>query len=134
MWTNKHPMMPPPPPPHEKNDVFEFLSHELKFDNEQRNQYDQLRREHHSTIQAIEEKSRIIHDRFFSLLQNKSTDSTLVAHLADSISSNQKQIELVTFYHFKKVRAICNPEQQKRFDEVIGEALQMMLPKPPPPR
>jgi len=132
MWTNKPSKM--PLPPHERQDVFEFLTHELKFNDEQRNQYDQLRKEHHSEVEAIQKRGRSNHDHFFALLQNKSADSTLVSQLADSISINQKQIELVTFYHFQKVRAICNSEQQKKFDEVIGEALHKMFPKPPPHR
>jgi Spy/CpxP family protein refolding chaperone len=136
MWMHKPPMQqaPPPPPPHERNDVFEHLTHELKLSEQQRNQYDQLRKEHHAAMESLQEKGRATHDHFFALLQNKSADSTLVSKLADSISNNQKQIELVTFYHFQKVRAICNPEQQKKFDEIIDDALQMMFPKPPPRR
>lgn len=131
MWTNNHRMGPPPPPPHERQDVFEFLTYELKFNDEQRNQYDQLRKEHHKAIEAIQENGRSTHDNFYALLQNKSADSALVSQLADSISYNQKQIELLTFYHFQKVRAICNHQQQKKFDEVIRDALHMMFPKPP---
>src|SRR5258708_7809337 len=55
MWTNNHRMGPPPPPPHERQDVFEFLTHELKFNDEQRNQYDQLRKEHHKAVEAMQE-------------------------------------------------------------------------------
>ena len=134
MWINKPPMQhqPPPPPPNGRNDVFEFLSHKLEFDDQQRNEYEQLRNEHHNAVEAIKEKGRVTHDRFFDLLHVKYADSTLVAQLADSIASNQKQMELTTFYHFRKVRAICNPEQMRKFDGVINEALNMMLPKPPP--
>ena len=41
------------------------------------------------------------------------------------------KIELTTFYDFKKIRSICNAEQQKKFDEIIGEAFRMMGPRPP---
>jgi Spy/CpxP family protein refolding chaperone len=61
-------------------------------------------------------------------------DTVKVNELADSIVSIQKQIELVTFYHFQKVRAICTAEQQQKFDEVIDEAIRMLGPKPPPRR
>ena len=43
------------------------------------------------------------------------------------------QFELATFYHFQKTRSICTPDQQKKIDEVIDDALRMMAPKPPGP-
>jgi hypothetical protein len=37
--------------------------------------------------------------------------------------------ELGTFYHFQKVRAICDEKQKKKFDEIIKEAARMMAPR-----
>ena len=49
--------------------------------------------------------------------------------------------ELVIFYHFKKVRAICDATQKPKFDKIVKEAAKMMGPRqhegpgpPPPPR
>ena len=38
----------------------------------------------------------------------------------------QKESDRITFVHFQKVRALCRPDQQTKFDEVIGEVLKMM--------
>jgi len=43
-----------------------------------------------------------------------------------------------TFEHFKKVRALCNEEQKKKFDAIIKQAIGMMgqqqgRPQGPPP-
>jgi Spy/CpxP family protein refolding chaperone len=116
-----------------RHDVAGFLEHELKFTDEQRKQFDVLMEEHHEQIENIQHNGRELHNHFFDLLNKQ--DSSAVKQLADSLAKNQEQIELITFDHFKKVRAICTPEQQKKFDEIIDEALRMMAQhQGPPPR
>jgi Spy/CpxP family protein refolding chaperone len=117
--------------PH-RPDVFSFLCKELQLTEQQQRQYEDLRNEHHQSIERIQEKARQFREHFFDLIHTSPTDSVQVKQLADSIASTQQKIELATFYHFQKVRAICTPEQQKRFDEVIQDALKMMAPTPPP--
>lgn len=117
------------PPPHPS--VFDFLTRELQLDNRQQEQYEILRDEHHRTVEDLQKTGRQLHQQYFGLLHGATADSAQVNLLADSLVSLQKQIELITFYHFQKVRAICKPDQQKKFDEVINEALRMMAPPPP---
>jgi len=119
-----------PPPPHGGAGAFEFLAEELKLDAAQIKQFDEMRTRHHENVRNVQEKSRDLHHRFFDLLAT--SDSSAAVQLADSMAQIQKQIELLTFDHFKQVRAICKPDQQKKFDKVINEALHMMAPKPPP--
>jgi len=133
MWVshNRHGGGHMPPPPHGRGgpNAFEFLVHELKLDEGQVKQFEEMRNKHHLNVQDIQEKSRDMHHRFFNLLAKN--DSTSAVPLADSMAQYQKQIELLTFNHFLQVRAICKPEQQKKFDTVINEALRMMAPKQP---
>ncbi|HXP49123.1 MAG TPA: hypothetical protein VN922_04170, partial [Bacteroidia bacterium] len=91
-----------------------------------------LREEHHHAVEAIQQHSRQLREQFFGMLQNNPVDSAAIKRMTDSIAATQEQIEMVTFYHFRKVRDILRPEQQKRFDEVIQEATKMMAPQPPP--
>lgn len=118
-----------PPPPHGRAGAFEFLTQELKLDEAQIKQFDEMRKQHHENVRNVQEKSRDLHHRFFDLLAT--SDSAGAVQLADSMAQIQKQIELLTFGHFKQVRDICKPDQQKKFDAVINEALRMMAPKPP---
>jgi len=135
IWTHHH-MGPPPPHDHGGN-AGDFLQHELKLNDQQQKQFDQLRDEHHEEAEQLQKEGRELHRKFFDLLHS-TADSATVLQLAASIADNQKQMEMMTFNHFKKVRALCTPDQQKRFDEVIDEAMRMMAPKPPgregPPR
>lgn len=118
-------------PHHGQGDTFMFLTRELKLDAKQRLEYEQLRKQHHEAAEELQHKNKDLHDNLFKLLHTSIIDSLMVDNCTESIAAYQKQLELLTFYHFQKVRAICNPEQQKRFDGVIQDALRMMAPKPP---
>lgn len=112
-------------------EVSQWLAAELKFDAPQLEQYKTLQQEHRRNMEPIQRKDRELHDRYFKLLRGERTDSVLVKQLADSIAYNRVQTELTTFYDFKKIRSICNTQQQKKFDAIIGEALRMMAPRHP---
>ena len=118
------------PPRHDRGDVAGFLTHELMLNDTQLQQFLMLREEHHHAAEQLQEEGRALHQHFFDLLHGQSPDSSLIQQAANAIAANQKQLDLVTFYHFQNVRAICTPGQQKKFDEVINEALRIMAPKP----
>ncbi len=125
MWMQKPQDRPGPP----RKDISGFLTRELNFTEDQKKQFETLRNEHHDAIENIQEKDREMHDKYFDLLQSAAEDSLLVTSLADSMSENRKQIELITFHHFRKVRNICDDKQKKKFDEIINDALRMMAPR-----
>lgn len=112
-------------------EVSRWITEQLQFNETQQQQYEQLQDEHRRNMRAIHEQDRNLHDRYFQLLQGPVADSLLVSQLADSIALNRRQTELTTFYDFQKIRTLCTPEQQRKFDQIIGEALRMMGPKPP---
>jgi hypothetical protein len=66
-------------------------------------------------------------------LSKENPDSLAIKADLDSLSENQDKIELLTFQYFKQVRALCDASQKQKFDKIIGEALKMMRPSPPPP-
>ena len=102
-----------PPPPHGQGGpkAFEFLVHELKLDESQVKQFEEMRNKHHENVQDVQGKNRDMHHRFFDLLAKN--DSSSAVQLADSMAQYQKQIDLLTFNHFLQVRAICKSDQQK---------------------
>lgn len=110
------------PPAHE------WLAKQLNFSTTQQQQYHTLLEQHRTGMETIHKQDRDLHDRFFKLLQGAATDSVTVQQLADSIAQNRVQTELQTFYNFKQIRAICTPQQQQKFDEVVKDVLRMMAP------
>ncbi len=138
LWTNKsndkaERQLPPPP----QGQVFEFLTYELKLDAGQQEAYKKLRDEHQDGIRAIRDSiQRKAKEALFALLKQPNVpDSVVHEYSARAVAADQ-QIDEFTFHHFQKLRAICNAEQQKKFDEIILEALRRMAPPkhmgPPP--
>ncbi|MEO6542223.1 MAG: Spy/CpxP family protein refolding chaperone [Ferruginibacter sp.] len=138
LWTNKKQAggvenkMPPPP-----GQVFEFINRELKLDPAQREAYTKLRDEHQADVRPLQDSIRKSKDKFFELLQSENVSDTLVQEYSKKTGELEQRRDVFTFRHFQKLRAICNKEQQSRFDSIIQEALRRMggpkrLPGPPP--
>jgi Spy/CpxP family protein refolding chaperone len=107
----------------------EYLAGQLNLDAAQRRQIEALREEHHQGNMEIRNRNKQLHDDFFDAL--KTSDSTQVESLADSMAALHKKQELLTWYHFKKIREVCNAGQKKKFDELIKETMRRMAPPPP---
>ena len=123
----------PGPPP--EGGPAQFLIHELSLTADQQKQFEKLKDEHHSRMMQLQDSLHNLHEAYFKEL---SAVNTMAADSIQKImTEKQSSIERITFDHFRKVRAICTPEQQRKFDSVIQEALRMMGPHqqqgPPPP-
>lgn len=148
MWFHKPPhppefdMMHQGPPGHERGPEHDrgpgdFISHELNFNDKQKADFEKLKQEHQGTMKQVHDDMKKNKDEMFAIISKGQNDSVKVNQLADNIAKDQKQIELATYSHFQKVRAMCDDSQKKKFDEIIGEVLRMMAPpdpehKPPP--
>ena len=136
LWTTKNKdrgnMRPAP-----GGQVFEFLTKELKLDEQQQEAYKKLRDEHQQARRGIQDNIRMAKDEFFALLKKPDvSDSLINAYNRKAAEANQR-LDEITFKHFQKLRAICNKTQQQTFDSIIQEALHRMAPPrregPPPP-
>ncbi|HMS32918.1 MAG TPA: Spy/CpxP family protein refolding chaperone [Ignavibacteria bacterium] len=111
----------------------EFLILELKLDEKQKEDYGKLVDEHRAEMKRIREKIRNEKDDMWKEITKPKNENNTAERSAAEIGEDQKQIELITFAHFQKVRELCNDDQKKKFDEVIQETLRMMGPENPPP-
>ncbi len=113
-----------PAPP--QGQVFEFLTHELQLDAAQQEAYKKLREEHQAGQKGLRDSIRKAKDDFFGLLkQGNVADSLIHIYSRRAVEADQ-QLDEFTFRHFQKLRAICNAEQQKKFDTIIQDALHRM--------
>ena len=117
-----------PPPP--RGQVFDFLTQELKLDPAQQEAYQKLRDEHRAGQRVIQDSIRKAKDAFFALLQQPEVSDSLIYHFSLRAVKAEQQLDEFTFRHFQKLRAICNAEQQKKFDEIIQDALRQMAAPP----
>lgn len=121
MWLNRPP---------KKDPVGDYFTQELQFTANQKQQFEALKQEHRSQVEALRAENKEAHDAYFGLLKNPSVDSATVKKAASQILKIKEREELALFYHFQKVRSICTASQQVKFDEIINEAARMMVPRP----
>jgi len=135
LWTNKKTGQehmappPPPPPPHQNGQVFEFLTRELKLDSAQQEIYKKLRDEHQSQVRPLQDSIGKAKDSFFALLQKDNVGDSDVETYSKKIGDLEQRRDIFTFRHFQRLRAICNKEQQLKFDSIIQQALRQMSPQ-----
>lgn len=130
LWFNK---------PSKRDAVGDFFTKELQFTAKQKEQFIVLRDSHREEREALKSNDKEVHDAYFDLLKNPTVDSTTFKNAVAEIMKIKEKEELGTFYHFQKVRAICDEKQKQKFDEIIKEAARMMAPprdgqRPPPKR
>ena len=122
----------PPGPPH-NNNLFEYLSKELNLTKEQQDAYRSLRDEHQQGTRALQDSIRNAKDALFVLLKQDNISEEAITSQSNKAAGFQAQLDNFTFHHFQKVRAICNAEQKKKFDDIIQEALRTQGPMQGPP-
>jgi len=118
-----------PPPGTEAKD---FLVKELDLDSTQQIRFAALRKEHRTAVDSLREKVKEAKNHLFDLVKDTAATDAMKQDAAAAVSRITEQIDLYTVEHFQKVRAICNPAQQKRFDEILRQVTTMMAPPRPP--
>jgi len=106
----------------------------LKLDESQRDQFDQLKHEHHAQMIKIDEESGNLHRQLFEILKKEPVDTVGKNVIVLKLQNNDRQKELVTFEHFKKLRAILRPDQKPLFDDFVEELSRHLMGPPPDQR
>ena len=127
IWTHR-------PPPPEARGPFMFLVRATEMDESQQDAYRALRDAHRAQVESFQKQTSQMRGQLFQLLAQKTDSDPEVTQLIDSILEVKRQEEQFTYGHFRKVREICRPDQQSKFDAAIGEAIQSMSPPHPPRR
>ncbi len=115
-----------------------FLIKELTLDSAQQVQYLVLVKAHRKSTNEIKKELKNAKDVFFTLLGDSTASEATVKQAADSASTVETQLDLLTFKHFQQIRSICTPAQKAKFVNVIKTVVRMMgpnqqRPQGPPP-
>ena len=111
-----------------------FLTQSLSFNTEQLQKFNVLKQDHQSKTRQQREQLRNAKEAFFLLLKDSLATSEKIEIANKKISQFEEQINLITYTHFKQVRALCTNMQQKKFDSLIISLVQQIaMPKPPRP-
>jgi len=110
----------------------DFLVKELKLDAKQQEQLEILVKEHQQAAKELRQKIRTEKETFFNLLKQANVSDSVKQAAARNISIQTEALDIITLNHFKKIRALCNTTQQKKFDEILLEITAMIgQPRPP---
>ncbi len=116
-----HPPMGRPGDGKERDKPENFIIEKLKFTEQQQADFNKLREAHHDSLGILQEEGKKLRQSFFEELKSDS-----VSHkneIAAEIAENQKQIEMLTYNHFEKVKKLCTPEQKAIFNTIIMEII-----------
>lgn len=111
-----------PPRPREGDSPEKYIVEKLKFTTQQETEFNTLKEAHHDSVIVLQAEGKELRKLFFDGLKSESPDISKDS-LVNKIAENQKQIELVTYDHFEKVKQICTPEQKIIFNDIIREVL-----------
>jgi Spy/CpxP family protein refolding chaperone len=133
LWLTK------PPRNNRQGSAKDFFSHELSFSAKQEQQFDSLKDLFQAQKEDLRDEVKDKYKNYFDLLQNPKVDSSTVKNVVSEIIRIKEKEELTLFYHFQKVRSICDATQKQKFDRIVKEAAQMIGPgsqgeRCPPPR
>ena len=101
------------------NSPKEFLAKRLNFSESQKNTYFNLAKEHNESAKTIRDQIKIDKESLFQLLKSDTISDSVRNSSALKVSISIQSLDILTFEHFKKVRAICTEEQKPKFDELI---------------
>ncbi|GAB2816147.1 Spy/CpxP family protein refolding chaperone [Ferruginibacter profundus] len=119
-WMNRNTQLPA-----SKATPTEFLIKELKFDIKQQEQLELLVARHKEQVPPLRRNIRASKEALFDLLKVYNLSDSAKTAALKAVSVNTEALDSVTFTHFQKIRELCTPEQQNKFDQIIHQVTAM---------
>jgi Tfp pilus assembly protein PilV len=98
----------------QRNPIFSDF---IGFDSIQQITFDSLFDQHHQKMRMLKEKERAAKSSLFNLLKSDTASDATVQFYANQASTISMQIDTLTYFHFKKIKSICKPEQMSRLSD-----------------
>ena len=117
-----------------RDQVQSFIEDELKFSDVQKKQYDELREQHFARGDSMAVIQATALNALFTLMKSETVDTNAVRRNAEILGSIETARSIGLFEHFRAVRSLCTPDQQKKFDAVIFEVLNRVRDPHGPPK
>jgi len=106
--------------------VTEMLKDEVGFNEEQSAKYKELKDKQREKIRPMYDNMRKAKDSLFRLLSYPDTPDSLLNKAAEVIAQRQKELDIETFNHFRRVRVLCTPDQLPQYDSLVLRLLRKM--------
>jgi hypothetical protein len=112
-------------PPHHDRIIVSTLG----FDEQQQKAFEELKFKHRSAIMEVDAQFESVMDQYFLLLQSE--DKIKKDSLEAIIGNLEQHKANITFEHFRDLRQLCRPEQQKAFDDFVPQLSKFIMPRGP---
>lgn len=108
----------------------DFIVAKLGLDAEQQQVLIQLRNEHFEQMGELKQHITEHKKQLSDAVKSNTPDTTQTfLHIAEYMRSEEK-LHRLTNEHFRKIRAICNAEQQQHFDAIVSQITRMATQEP----
>jgi len=104
-----------------------FLAKSLHFSESQKNAYFELAKNHNENANKIREQIKIDKENLFQLLKTDQIVDSVKNNAALKVSLSIQSLDILTFDHFKKVRALCTEEQKPEFNQLIQKMVNSVI-------
>ena len=102
------------------NGITEVLQSEVGFNGDQISRYEEMRDRQRENIKPLFEEMRKAKDSLFRMMGDSTVNDSVINKAADGIAQKQRILDLQTFAHFRRVRALCaDASQQVKYDSAV---------------
>jgi periplasmic protein CpxP/Spy len=122
------------PPPHRDKLIVEAL----QFDDNQRTEFDRLKRQHRNQINELDDKFKQSLENYFLLLRLDTETQLKKDSIENVLTSLEQERVRVTYAHFQDLKNLCRADQQEKFNAFIPQLIEFIVKSGPkrdgPPR
>ena len=109
------------------NGLTELLQNEVGFNDDQLSRYVEMRDRQRESIKPLFDEMRKAKDSLFRLMGDSTVSDSVITKAADAIAQKQRMLDLQTFAHFKRVRALCTDAGQAvKYDSAVQRMFRKM--------
>ena len=99
------------------------LKTEVGFSDTQLATYKKMREEHWKTAKPMFEAMQHSKDSMFALRREETVPDSTVQAAGASVARQQQAIDVKAFHYFKRLRALCTPDQLPKYDSLIKKVI-----------
>lgn len=102
----------------------------LNLNPEQSEAFRLLRHQHLTALHRLQIQDRRLHDNYFDMIFLPAPDSSLLQQRLDSMLILRREMEVLTYNHFRELKGLLDEEQGKVFRKNFRRMLDRVMPSP----
>jgi hypothetical protein len=106
-----------------RKDPMEMMIKELKMSEKQEADFRSMKDEHFKNVRPLFDSMRAAKNYFFSLIKDTTVSDSAIQTAEQKALDQQRNVDMMTFDHFKRVRALFTAEQLPKYDSFINKMM-----------